>query len=171
MNLNYVKNYLETKKGNLTEQDIEELINEINAYQGTENKFNDIASIMRTVNDYNLTYLAQVQQYEGFNKKDIRHLPMRAEKVRAILCTLSALHTFLVLSSASITESNFNMGNLRNYMKDLEAKKEHFKSEKMTWATILRSLTQEMAFTAEMRKLDIEDKMGYIKYKDNREEK
>ena len=171
MNLNYVKNYLETKKGNLTEQDIEELINEIGAYQGTENKFNDIASIMRTVNDYNLTYLAQVQQYEGFNKKDIRHLPMRAEKVRAILCTLSALHTFLVLSSASITESNFNMGNLRNYMKDLEAKKEHFKSEKMTWATILRSLTQEMAFTAEMRKLDIEDKMGYIKYKDNREEK
>ena len=52
-------------------------------------------------------------------------------------------------------------------MRDLESKKEHFKSEKMTWAAILRSLTQEMAFTADMRKLDIEDKIGYIKYKDN----
>jgi hypothetical protein len=28
-------------------------------------------------------------------------------------------------------------------------------------------LTQEMAFSSEMRKLDIEDKIGYIKYKDN----
>lgn len=171
MNLNYVKNYLETKKDTITKEDIEALITEINVYQGTENKFTDIASIMRTINDYNLTYLAQVQQYEGFNKKDIRHLPMRTEKVREILCTLSALHTFLVLSTATITESNFNMANLRNYMKDLEAKKEHFKSEKMTWAAILRSLTQEMAFTTEMRKLDIEDKIGYIKYKDNKEEK
>ena len=171
MNLNYIKNYLETKKESLSKEDIENLISEISTYQGTENKLTDIASIMRTINNYNLTYLAQVQEYEGYNKKDIRHLPLRAEKVRAILCTLSALHTFLVLSASSITESTFNMGNLRTYMKDLEVKKEHFKSEKMTWATILRSLTQEMAFTAEMRKLDIEDKIGYIKYKDNQEEK
>ena len=167
MNLNYVKNFLETKKDSITKEDIEELVKEIDLYQGTENKFTDIAGIMRTVNDYNLTYLTQVQEYEGYNKKDMNYLPLRAEKVRAILCTLSALHTFLVLSSSNITDSTFNMGNLRSYIKDLESKKEHFKSEKVTWATILRSLTQEMAFTAEMRKLDIEDKIGYIKYKDN----
>ena len=59
------------------------------------------------------------------------------------------------------------MKNLRNYVTELNSKKEHFKSEKMTWAAILKSLTQEMAFAIEMRKLDIEDKMGYIKYKDN----
>ena len=167
MNLNYIKNYLETKKGNITEADIDELIKQIDAYQGTENKFLDISAIMKTINDYNITYLSQVQEYEGFNTNDIRQLPKRAERVRAILCTLSALQTFLILSMSNITKSNFNMGNLTNYMRDLESKKEHFKSEKMTWATVLRSLTQEMAFTADMRKLDIEDKIGYIKYKDS----
>ena len=59
------------------------------------------------------------------------------------------------------------MKNLRTYVADLNAKKEHFKSEKMVWMSILKSLTQEMSFSTEMRKLDIEDKMGYIKYKDN----
>lgn len=167
MNLNYIKNYLETKKENLTIADIESLIEEIDTYQGTENKFLDISAIMKTINDYNITYLSQVQQYEGYKTDDIKQLPKRAEKVRAILCTLSALHTFLVLSMSNITKSNFNMGNLTNYMRDLESKKEHFKSEKMTWATVLRSLTQEMSFATEMRKLDIEDKIGYIKYKDN----
>jgi hypothetical protein len=167
MNLNYIRNYLETKKENMTVADIEELIKEIDTYQGTENKFLDISAVMKTINDYNLTYLSQVQQYEGYSTEDIRQLPKRSERVRAILCTLSALHTFLVLSMSNITKSNFNMGNLTNYMRDLESKKEHFKSEKMTWAAILRSLTQEMAFTADMRKLDIEDKIGYIKYKDN----
>ena len=167
MNLNYIRNYLETKKENMTVADIEELIKEIDTYQGTENKFLDISAVMKTMNDYNLTYLSQVQQYEGYSTEDIRQLPKRSERVRAILCTLSALHTFLILSMSNITKSNFNMGNLTNYMRDLESKKEHFKSEKMTWAAILRSLTQEMAFTADMRKLDIEDKIGYIKYKDN----
>lgn len=167
MNLNYIRNYLETKKESITVADIEELIKEIDTYQGTENNFLDISAVMKTINDYNLTYLSQVQQYEGYSTEDIRHLPKRSERVRAILCTLSALHTFLILSMSNITKSNFNMGNLTNYMRDLESKKEHFKSEKMTWAAILRSLTQEMAFTADMRKLDIEDKIGYIKYKDN----
>ena len=119
------------------------------------------------INEYNISFLSLVEAYEAFPKNDIRVLPKRAEKVREILCTLSALHTYLVLTCSNITESNFNMKNLRNYMTDLNTKKEHFKSEKMTWAAILKSLVQEMAFTAEMRKLDIEDKMGYIKYKDN----
>lgn len=167
MNLNYIKNYLETKKDSITKEDIETLISEITTYVGVGNKFNDISSIMRVVNDYNLTYLTQVQEYEGFSTNDMKLLPKRSEKVRAILCTLSALHTYLVLSCSNITESNFNMKNLRTYVADLNAKKEHFKSEKMVWMSILKSLTQEMAFSSEMRKLDIEDKIGYIKYKDN----
>jgi hypothetical protein len=57
------------------------------------------------------------------------------------------------------------MKGIRTYMAELAEKKEHFKSEKMTWATILRSLTQEMSFTQEMRRMDIEDKVGYIKYR------
>ena len=167
LNLNYIKNYLQEKKDTITKQDIEELISEISIFQGTEGSFTDISAIMRTINDYNVSYLAQVKEYEGLKTDDIKMLPKRSEKVREILCTLSALHTYLVLTCARITESNFNMKNLRNYVTELNSKKEHFKSEKMTWAAILKSLTQEMAFAIEMRKLDIEDKMGYIKYKDN----
>ena len=56
------------------------------------------------------------------------------------------------------------MKNIRTYMNDLAEKKEHFKSEKMAWVTVLKSLTQEMNFVVEMRRMDIEDKVGYSKY-------
>ena len=84
------------------------------------------------------------------------------------MCTLSALHTYLVLSINMVKESTYNMKNVRSYMSELAEKKEHYKTEKMTWTTMLRSLTQEMAFTAEMRRLDIEDQLGYLRVKDNK---
>ena len=165
MNLNYVKEYLEARKDVITKEDIETLVNEIKDYQKTEEAFTDITKIMRVVNEYNLTFLTLVESYEAYPKGDIKLLPKRAEKVREILCVLSSLHTYLVLSLNMVKESTYNMKGIRTYMSELAEKKEHFKSEKMTWATILRSLTQEMSFTQEMRRMDIEDKVGYIKYK------
>ena len=166
MNLNYIKEYLEVRKESITQSDIEALIEEIEAYQSTEGTFNDIVKIMKIVNEYNLTFLTLVEAYEAYPKGDIKLLPKRAEKVREILCVLSSLHTYLVLSVNMVKESTYNMKGIRTYMTELAEKKEHFKSEKVTWATILRSLTQEMSFTQEMRKMDIEDKVGYIKYKE-----
>ena len=165
MNLNYIKEYLEVRKESLTKEDVEHLIKEISDYQATEETFTDIARIMRVVNEYNLTFLTLVEAYEAFPKGDIKLLPKRAEKAREILCVLSSLHTYLVLSLNMIKESTYNMKGIRSYMSELGEKKEHFKSEKMTWATILRSLTQEMSFTQEMRRMDIEDQVGYTKYK------
>ena len=165
MNLNYIKEYLEARKINISRYDVDNLIEEIEAYQKTENSFNDIAKIMRVVNDYNLSFLTLVEAYEAFPKNDIKSLPKRAEKVREILCTLSSLHTYLVLSTSSITDATYEMKNLRIYKENLNEKKEHFKSEKILWSTMLRSLTQEMSFTQEMRRMDIEDKVGYLKYK------
>jgi hypothetical protein len=165
MNLNYIKEYLEVRKESLTKEDIEHLIKEISDYQATEETFTDITRIMRVVNEYNLTFLTLVEAYEAFPKGDIKLLPKRAEKAREILCILSSLHTYLILSLNMVKESTYNMKGIRSYMSELGEKKEHFKSEKMTWATILRSLTQEMSFTQEMRRMDIEDRVGYIKYK------
>lgn len=165
MNLNYIKEYLEVRKDNITSEDVEALIQEIKDYQSTEETFNDISRIMRVVNEYNLTFLTLVEAYEAYPKEDIKMLPKRAEKVREILCVLSSLHTYLVLSLNMVKESTYNMKGIRSYMSELGEKKEHFKSEKVTWATILRSLTQEMSFTQEMRKMDIEDKVGYLKYR------
>ena len=164
MNLNYVKEYLEIRKDNISKEDIEALINEIKAYQNTENSFNDISKVMRVVNEYNLTFITLVEAYEAYPKNDIKLLPKRAEKVREILCILSSLHTYLVLSLGTVRDVTYNMKNVRTYVTELADKKEHFKSEKVTWATILRSLTQEMSFTQEMRKMDIEEKVGYLKY-------
>ena len=165
MNLNYIKEYLEVRKEVITKEDVEALIKEISDYQATEGTFTDITKIMRVVNEYNLTFLTLVEAYEAFPKGDIKLLPKRAEKAREILCILSSLHTYLVLSLNMVKESTYNMKGIRSYMSELSEKKEHFKSEKMTWATILRSLTQEMSFTQEMRRMDIEDQVGYIKYR------
>lgn len=173
MNLRYVKDYLKNALETSNEdtqdlkQNVEDLVKEIDTFQGTENKFMDIGGIMKTISDYNITFLTHVQEFEVFKKEDIKTLPKRAEKVREILCTLSSLHTYLVLSLANIKDSTYNMKNIRTYMTELNERKEHFKSEKMTWATVLKSLVQEMAFTSEMRKMDIEDRVGYLKYKDN----
>ena len=165
MNLNYIKEYLDIRKETITKEDVEALIKEIENYQATEGTFTDIAKIMRVVNEYNLTFLTLVEAYEAYPKGDIKLLPKRAEKAREILCVLSSLHTYLVLSLNMVKESTYNMKGIRSYMSELGEKKEHFKSEKVTWATILRSLTQEMSFTQEMRKMDIEDQVGYLKYK------
>ena len=98
MNLNYIKEYLEVRKDSISTKDVEDLIKEIEAYQSTEGTFNDIARVMRVVNEYNLTFLTLVEAYEAYPKGDIKLLPARAEKVREILCVLSSLHTYLVLS-------------------------------------------------------------------------
>ena len=163
MNLTYVKNFLQQRKDNIKPKDIEDLISQINAYQGTEGSFKDISKVMRVVNDYNISFLTAVAEYEALPKNDVRLFPQRIEKAREVLCTLSALHTYLVLSFATIKDSTYDMGNIKQYMRDLTDKKEHFKSEKMAWVTILKSLTQEAAFLIEMRKMDIEDKLGYFR--------
>lgn len=162
MNLSYVRSYLSSKKNSISVEDIDKLLEEIDAYIGTDNKFNDIASIMRTIHEYNMSYLTEVQEYSVL-PKDPKHIPERMEKARGVLCTLSSLHTYLVLSRANVTESTYNMKNVRSYLAELDAKKEHYKSEKMAWVTILKSLTQEMAYITELKRLDLEDKIGYIK--------
>ena len=165
MNLNYVKNFLREKRNNIKPEDVDQLITEIGSYQGTESTFTDISKVMRVINEYNLSFLTLVGEYEALPKGEERFLLKRAEKAREILATLSTLHTYLILSLANIKESTFNMKNIRSYMSELGEKKEHFKSEKMAWVTILKSLTQEMAFTADMRRMDIEDKIGYSNLK------
>lgn len=160
MNLTYVKNFLRERRNNITPEDVDQLITEIGSYQGTESTFTDISKVMRTINQYNLSFLTQVGEYEALPKEP-KFLLKRVEKAREVLTTLSALHTYLILSLANIKESTFNMKNIRTYMSDLSEKKEHFKSEKMAWVTILKSLTQEMSYTADMRRMDIEDKVGY----------
>lgn len=168
MNLNYIKEYLSSRKDQITPQDVEVLIKEISDYQEMETSLIDVTKIMRVINEYNVSFLTLVEAYQAMPKNDIRKLPQRVEQVREILCILSCLHTYLMLSISKVKDTTYNMKNVRGYMSELAEKKEHFKSEKMAWASILRSLTQELSFTQEMRKMDIEDKIGYLKYKDNR---
>ena len=168
MNLAYVKEYLQALKDNITPEDVEELINQINSFTGTSDNLKDISRVMRVINDYNITFLDKVQEYEVMPKDNIKYLPKRMEKVRDILCTLSLLHTYLVLSYSTIKDSTYNVKNIRTYMADLNEKKEHFKSEKMTWGVVLKSLIQETSFATDMRRMDIEDQVGYIKYKDTK---
>ena len=168
MNLAYVKEYLQARKDNITSEDVEELINQINSFTGTSDNLKDISRVMRVINDYNITFLDKVQEYEVMPKDNIKYLPKRMEKVRDILCTLSLLHTYLVLSYSTIKDSTYNVKNIRTYIADLNEKKEHFKSEKMTWGVVLKSLIQETSFATDVRRTAIEDKVGYIKYKDTK---
>ena len=47
MNLNYIRNYLEAKKDNITKEDITELISEIDTFTGVKGRFNDIRCYFR----------------------------------------------------------------------------------------------------------------------------
>lgn len=155
MNLNYVKEFLKSRKNNIKESDADELIQEIEAYQGTERNLTDMSRIMYVVNEYYMTFLTEVEQYEALPKETEETLFKRIEKVRGILCTLSALYSYLIISLASIKDSTYDTKNIRGYLTDLNDKKEHFKSEKITWVTILKSLIQESNHIIELRKLDI----------------
>lgn len=165
MNLTYVREFLRQRRNSIKPEDIDELLTEIGSYLGTESTFTDISKVMRTINEYNISFLTLVGEYEAIPKDNGKNLLLRVEKAREVLATLSMLHTYLVLSLANIKESTFNMKNIRGYMSELAEKKEHFKSEKMAWVTILKSLSQEMTYTADMRRMDIEDKIGYSNLK------
>ena len=167
MNLNYVKEFLKVRRDTISAEDVDKLVSEINEYQGIEKGMTDISKVMRVIHEYNISFLSAVEEYEAIPKDNLKMLPVRMEKARDILSTLSALSTYLILSVASIKESVYDTKNIRGYLLDLGEKKEHYKSEKMSWVTILKSLTQEADFASEMRRLDIEDKVGYVKYKDN----
>ena len=165
MNLTYVREFLRQRRNSIKPEDIDELLTEIGSYLGTESTFTDISKVMRTINEYNISFLTLVGEYEAIPKDNGKNLLLRVEKAREVLATLSMLHTYLVLSLANIKESTFNMKNIRGYMSELAEKKEHFKSEKMAWVTILKSLSQEMTYTADMRRMDIGDKIGYSNLK------
>lgn len=161
MNLTYVKNYLTTKKDNITSEDVQALIDEINTYLGVSNDLSDISKVMYTINSYNVEYIKCVEEFNCV-PKGRKHLIEQIDKAREILCILSTLHTYIIISLSNISDNNYDLTGVRKYLKDLSEKKEHFKSEKMAWVTILKSLSQEASFIMEMRKLKIEENMGYI---------
>lgn len=161
MNLNYIKNYLTAKRDNITPQDIDGLIDEINAYTGVAGSLSDISKIMHVLNEYNVNYIKCVEEYSSIPKGKKNFLA-RIDKAREILCILSALHTYIVISLTGISENSYDLKNIRKYLTSLSEKKEHFKTEKMAWITILKSLTQEANFYTEMKRLDLEHTFGYL---------
>lgn len=161
MNLNYVKEYLKARRDSLTLPDIDQLIKEIEVYQGTEKNLMDISRVMRVINDQSTSILSRIEEYEAYPKDDIKTLPERTEKAREILYLLSSLNTYLMLSFTSISESTYETKSIKKYLINLKEKKEHYQSERIAWTTILKSLIQEMDFYTEMRKMDIEDKVGF----------
>ena len=163
MNLNYVKEYLKARRNTLTLIDIDNLIHEIEVYQGTEDTIIDVAKVMRIINEQSNSVLLRIDEYEAMPKDDIKFLPLRAEKAREILCLLSALNTYLMLSLNNISDSTYELKSIKKYLVNLKDKREHYQSERIAWTTLLKSLTQEMNFVVEMRRMDIEDKVGFIK--------
>jgi len=157
----YIKNYLNTKKANITTEDIETIIKEIDDYLGISNDLSDISKIMYTINSYNVDYIKCVEEFNCVPKGK-KHLIEQIDKAREILCILSALHTYIIISLSNISDNNYDLSGVRKYLKDLSEKKEHFKSEKMAWVTILKSLSQEATFILEMKKLRLEDDVGYL---------
>lgn len=161
MNLNYVKDFLRTRGNGITADDIQQLISEIEAYQGTESTVVNISRVMTIVNEHCNSILTRVAEYEAIPKEDFKELPSRVEKVREILCLLSSLNTYLMLSLTNINENTYDTKSIKKYLVNLKEKREHYQSERIAWTTILKSLTQEMNFVIEMRRMDIEDKIGY----------
>ena len=163
MNLNYIKEYLKVRRNVITPEDVDNLVHEIEVYQGTEDTVIDIAKIMRIINEQSNSILLRIDEYEAMPKDDIKFLPLRAEKAREILCLLSALNTYLMLSLNNISDSTYELKSIKKYLVNLKDKREHYQSERIAWTTLLKSLTQEMNFVFEMRRMDIEDKVGFIK--------
>ena len=68
-----------------------------------------------------------------------------------------------MLSLNNISDSTYELKSIKKYLVNLKDKREHYQSERIAWTTLLKSLTQEMNFVVEMRRMDIEDKVGFIK--------
>lgn len=104
---------------------------------------NVITDVLSTVEGYNQTYLTLLAEYNTIKTEDKKQ---RINKIHEILCTLSALSTYLTSSCAQYFVGNIEeISPIAKYIKILEMKRDYYSSEKIVWQSLLKSLTQTVA--------------------------
>ena len=107
-----------------------------------------ISDVLATVENYNQTYLTLVAEYSAIETAKVKE---RINKIHEILCTLSALSTYLVSSCAQYLTGNVEASiTIAKHLRVLEIKRDYFSSEKIVWQSLLKSLTQGQAKETEL---------------------
>lgn len=155
MDLNYIKSYLINivdSSDKFYDFKIKELIEAIEKFQEEEKTCADVSSMLRTVNEYNLDYLTLATDFRALPSVQVKK---RIDKAQEILCVLSSVHTYLFHVLTRYNSEETTPAGLWKHVRTLGEKKEYYKSEKYTWVTILKSLTQQSNQMVELAKMKI----------------
>lgn len=124
-----------------------------------------ISEVLATVEGYNQTYLSLLAEYSAIPVEDVK---ARINKIHEILCTVSALSTYLTSSCAQyLTGALEDTSHIAKHIRTLELKKDYFNSEKIVWQSLLKSLTQTVAKETEIIKFRTMELRNNIIVKEN----
>ena len=109
-----------------------------------------ISDVLATVEKYNQTYLTLLAEYNVLKVEDKQS---RINKIHEILCTVSALSTYLESSCAQYFVGNIeDISPIAKHVSILKSKRDYYMSEKIVWQSLLKSLTQTVAKETEVIK-------------------
>lgn len=154
MNLLYVKTYLEELIGSATpayyDSRIKELIEKIDYELNLDTDILTSTQILKTVNEYNHTYLALTIKFTTIPEKDNTN---KTYAVQEILAVLSGVSHYL---NMTLERYNLDGGNTHSdfhkSLRKLSEKLRDFKEDKIMWSGLLKSLTTEKSFDETQRK-------------------
>ncbi len=160
MDLIYIKNYvcnLFDEKPDYVVKRLRDLVDKIDKYREKEVEFEDTQILLRRVlSSYEKRYLLLVTEFEVL---DSISLTKKIDTVQEILSNLSVLITQLINITSSDFSSSHRNSQFHEIKKPLYEKLENFKSEKITWVSILKTLNLQLEEKVVQSKIQLHKNM------------
>ena len=134
------------------QQRIQKLIDKVDADIEERNKSTQIHDVFRVIEEYRQTYINIVSEFTTLQPNAIQ---AKTYKTHEALCVLMALSTLLTSSSISVLTGATETDPMYKQARQLQEYRDFYKSEKIVWQSILKSLTARVALDTENKKLKL----------------
>lgn len=124
-----------------TKGELKKVIDSIDAFEKANNTMTDMHSAFRALEEYTVQYGMEVNNYY---QMDERALSDRITQIQKIVCLVTMASALI---SAVLRRYNTakDTGTIAKYLRTLNDQKETFKNDKITWISVLKSLTTLVA--------------------------
>lgn len=151
MNLSYVESYLSDTlefSNEYIKDKVRELILSIKDYRTRDDTYEYVDCMLRTVDVYDRKYLMLLEDYNALKEKDLQK---KLRSAQEILNIASLIDTYMINILGRINANEVDNPKMFKIKTQLLIKKEHYKNEKFVWIPILKSLTEQLRHSTELK--------------------
>lgn len=139
MNLNYVESFITNildQNEIVIKNQLRKLISSIQDYIKKEDEF-ESGLALTTLDEYYTFYLKLLDDFSILSESDI---DKKADKAHEVLCVISSINSYIIVVTHKVDKVGYFKDRTK-VMDQLRDKREHFKSEKFVWMSIVKDLT------------------------------